>query len=236
MVDLLREVPERVLGVYAHPDDAEVSCGGTLAKFSQAGAEVHLVVCTRGEKGTLDLHADPLALSRRRRREMHDAAAILGLHGCHQMDYADGEIDDTPALRAEIVTWVRRIRPVTVLCPDPTVLLFGDRYVNHRDHRVVGTAVLDAVAPAAARPLYFPEAGPPHQVQQVLLSGTLAPSVWVDISATMGDKARALSCHRSQLDDPEEWAEAVVRARAQEEGRRAGVRHAEAFRLVHLGG
>lgn len=235
MVELLHEVPDRVLGVYAHPDDAEVSCGGTLAKFSRAGGEVHLVVCTRGEKGTVDPLADPIALAQRRLEEVREAAALLGLHGCHQLGYPDGEIEDTPRLRAELVTWVRRVRPVAVLCPDPTVLLFGDRYVNHRDHRVVGAAVLDAVAPAAARPLYFPEAGPPHQVQQILLSGTLTPSVWVDISKTMEDKSRALSCHRSQLDDAEEWADAAVRERAAQEGRRAGVAHAEAFRLVHLG-
>ncbi len=55
---------------------------------------------------------------------------------------------------------------------DPTVVFFGREYFNHRDHRIAGTALLDAVAPVAALPLYFPDAGPAHQVDTVLLSGT----------------------------------------------------------------
>ncbi len=235
MADLLDGTPPRALAVYAHPDDAEVSCGGTLARWVRAGSEVHLVVCTMGEKGTVDPDADPVALRGRRAEEVAAAAAVLGLAGCSSLGYPDGELEDGAGLRASLVRTVRALRPHTVLCPDPTVMIFGEQYVNHRDHRIVGAVTLDAVAPAAARPLYFPADGPPHQVSEVLLSGTLEPSVWVDIAATLDDKVAAVACHRSQFADSGDWATAAVGARAKEEGRRAGIACAEAFRRIRLG-
>jgi LmbE family N-acetylglucosaminyl deacetylase len=127
------------------------------------------------------------------------------------------------------------VGPETVVCPDPTAVFFGERYFNHRDHRIVGWVAMDAVAPAAALPHYFPEAGPAHQVSSVYLSGTLAPNVWVDVSAFIDAKAEALLCHRSQIDEPGEWLRTVVRQRAEEAGRQAGVRYAEGFRRLLLG-
>ncbi len=97
------------------------------------------------------------------------------------LGYPDGESENDLGLRAQLVEMVRRLRPDTVVCPDPTALYFGAGYVNHRDHRICGFAVLDTVAPAAASPLYFPDRGPPHQVQRVYLSGTLNPDTAIDI-------------------------------------------------------
>ncbi len=130
---------------------------------------------------------------------------------------------------------MRRLRPDTMVCPDPTAVFFGDGYVNHVDHRAVGWAALDAVAPAAASPLYHPGGGGAHQVATVLLSGTLEPDVWVDIEACLDAKVAALFCHRSQLaDDADEWLGDFVRARAEDEGRRMGMEAAEAFRRIRL--
>src|SRR5207302_1574733 len=137
---LLEDVPSRALAVYAHPDDPEISCGGTLARWAGAGAEVHALVCTRGDKGSSDAATDP-------------------------------------------------------------------------DHRNVGWAALDAVAPAASNPHYFPDAGPVHQVSVVLLSGTLEPNVWVDIGDTLGVKIEALLRHKSQLGESGEWFPELVRER-----------------------
>jgi LmbE family N-acetylglucosaminyl deacetylase len=81
-------------------------------------------------------------------------------------------------------------------------------------------------------PHYYPGTGPPHQVSRVYLSGTLEPDVWVDITATVEVKAEALLCHRSQLGEPGEWLRTVVRQRAEEAGRMAGVRYAEGFRRL----
>jgi LmbE family N-acetylglucosaminyl deacetylase len=232
---LLDAVPDRVLAIYAHPDDPDVSCGGTLARWSRQGAEVHVVLCTNGDKGTTDPAVDPVDLASRRAAECQEAAKALGLTEQHILGYRDGELSDDNAFRGELVGWIRRLRPSMVLCPDPTAVFFGEDYFNHRDHRIVGFAVLDALSPGAALPLYFPDAGPAHQVETALLSGTLEPTVWVDVSATIDDKAAAVSCHRSQFADDGEWVASAVRSRAAEDGRRVGVPFAEGFRRLRLG-
>ena len=234
MAGTTEEAPERVLAVYAHPDDPQVSCGGTLACWSRAGAEVHVAICASGDKGTVDPTTDPAELVKRRVGEMDAAAAVLGLAGHHRLDHADGELAEAADLRPQLVGLVRSLRPDTVVCPDPTAVFFGQRYFNHRDHRAVGWAALDAVAPAAWSPLYFPEAGPPHRVATVYLSGTLQPDTWVDISATIDVKVEALLCHTSQVDGPAESVRTVVRQRAEEGGRPASLRYGEAFRVLRF--
>jgi LmbE family N-acetylglucosaminyl deacetylase len=234
VAQLFEPVPEKVLAIYAHPDDPDVSCGGTLARWAQQGSEVHVVLCTNGDKGTTDASVDPVELARLRATECEEAAALLGLTEQHVLGYRDGELTDDEAFRGVLVEWVRRLRPTMVLCPDPTAVFFGEDYFNHRDHRIVGFAVLDALSPASALPLYFPDAGPVHQVETALLSGTLEPTVWVDVSATIEDKAAAVSCHRSQFAGDGEWASNAVRTRAAEDGRRAGVAFAEGFRRLRL--
>jgi LmbE family N-acetylglucosaminyl deacetylase len=232
---LLDEAPGRVLAVYAHPDDPEVSCGGTLAHWAQAGADVRLVVVNAGDKGSPDAATDPAELTERRAREVDAAAGVLGLAGVERMGLPDGEVTNDVALRARLVALIRTHRPDIVVCPDPTAVFFGDSYVNHRDHREVGWAVVDAVAPAAASPLYFPETGPPHQVGGLLLSGTFEPDVWVDISDSLELKVAAVQCHESRVGgDPALVAE-LLRTRTAESGAQVGVSHAESFRRLRFG-
>jgi LmbE family N-acetylglucosaminyl deacetylase len=234
MPDLADAVPATALAVYAHPDDAEISCGGTLARWAAAGAAVHVVVCAKGDKGSLDPTIDPAALADTRAAEMEAAARVLGLAGHHVLGWSDGEVDNTVELRAALVRLIRDIRPVAVLCPDPTSVFFGDGYINHRDHRNLGWAVLDAVAPAAGNPHYFPEAGPPHVVTEVYLSGTHEPTVWVDVGACVEVKLDAVFCHKSQLPDTSDAFRDYLRERAEESGRVAGIRFAEGFRRLTL--
>ena len=222
------------MAIFAHPDDLEVSCGGTVAGWAAAGAEVLLVMCTRGDKGSLDPATDPRELADRRAGETRASAAVLGAAGVEMLGYDDGEIENTSVLRGQLVSVVRRWRPDVVVAPDPAALIFGSAYVNHHDHRVVGLAVLDACAPAAWSPLYYPAAGPPHAVKQVLLSGTLEPDGWVDITATVERKAEALRCHRSQVGDNASAVSGLVRRRAAAEGARAGVGYAESYRCLQL--
>jgi len=228
--------PRRVLAVYAHPDDPDVSCGGTLATWAHHGAEVHVVICTTGDKGTTDPDLAPTALAELRRAEAAQAAAVLGVTKQYALGHADGELSDDVALRAQLVSLIRTIKPDTVLCPDPTAVFFGQDYFNHRDHRMIGFATLDAMAPAAALPHYFPEAGPAHRVDTALLSGTLEADVWIDITATIDDKVAAVACHRSQFAGDADWAGRAVRLRAEEDGRRVGLAYAEGFRQLRLGG
>ena len=125
-------------------------------------------------------------------------------------------------------------RPDALVAPDPTAVFFGDSYVNHRDHRQLGWAVLDSLVPAAS-PLYVPEAGPAHQVELVLLSGTLEADAWVDIGAVLDAKVAAVALPR---EPPRRRPGARRRAprAARRRGGRAGPAslHAEAFRRLRF--
>jgi LmbE family N-acetylglucosaminyl deacetylase len=221
--------------VYAHPDDPDVSAGGTLARWAAAGSSIHVCICADGDKGSSDPAADPSELVARRRDEVAASGALLGVKAHHWLGYPDGELDDDRELRARLVELIREVRPDAVVAPDPTAVYFGRHYVNHRDHRMVGWATLDAVSPAAANPHYFPGTGPAHAVGVVYLSGTLEPDVWVDISATIDVKAAAIACHSSQVGESDEWLRLAVRQRAEEAGREAMVNFAETYRRLHLG-
>ena len=230
--ELIRVAPARVLAIYAHPDDCDVSCGGALARWSKEGSEVHLVVCAMGDKGSSDPLADIAALIEQREQETHDAAEVLGVASVHLLAHRDGELENDLALRGELVALMRAFRPDALVCPDPSALFFGEHYFNHRDHRVVGFAALDAAFPAAASPLYFPEHGKPTTIGVAYLSGSLEPNVYVDVTATIDRKADAIICHKSQLGETGEWFRTVVHERAEQAGRQVGVPFAEAFRRL----
>ena len=237
---LVPEVPTSVLAVYGHPDDPEISAGGTLARWARGGATVWELICTKGEKGSQDPNQDRDALAATRIAETEKAATALGLAGHFHLAYGDGELRDDLEFRARIVELVRKLKPEVVVCPDPTAVFFGDRYFNHSDHRVTGWATLDAVAPGAGNPHYFPEqlaAGlTVHNVSAVYLSGTLEPNCWVDIGDDIETKIDALFCHQSQLTETGEWFRQFLRDRAEEAGREAGVAYAEGFRRLSFGG
>lgn len=232
--ELLTAAPASALAIYAHPDDPDVAAGGTIARWSEAGSTVHVCICAEGDKGSLDPDTDPADLVGARRLEVAAAGKLLGVAEQHWLGYPDGELDDDADLRCRLVSLIRTIRPEAVVAPDPTAVFFGQHYVNHRDHRAVGWAVLDAVSPAAASPHYFPKAGPAHRVGELYLSGTLEPDVWVDISATIDAKAAAIACHTTQIGDNGEWLRTAVRQRAEDAGRQAGVAFAEGYRRLQL--
>jgi len=235
------DAPTRALAVYAHPDDPEVACAATLARWCRAGCEVAVVSAARGEKGGGGRGSD---LARRRESESRAAAEIVGVAEWSTLGLDDGEVDNTLALRGRLVEIIRRTRPEVVLSSDPTAVFFGDAYINHRDHREIGWAVLDAVSPAAGNASYFPDAGPAHRVSALYLSGTLEPNTWVDVSQTIDVKVAALACHASQLTDALEGQEGMagsdqlvgelVRSRAAAEGRKGGLALAEGYRRIRL--
>jgi LmbE family N-acetylglucosaminyl deacetylase len=231
---LLDDRPTTALAVFAHPDDADVAAGGTIALWARAGVAVHLVVVCDGAKGSHATTAAAPAVKEVRQRELEKAAAVLGVASVRSLGHPDGEVANDAVLRAELVGLVRAIGPEVVLGPDPTATFFGGVYVNHRDHREVGWAVLDAVAPAAAMPLYFPDQGPPHAVETLLLSGTHEPDVVADISSVIATKVEAVLAHASQTGNDTDAVSEVVRARAAQAGRPVGVAFGEAFRCVEL--
>ena len=138
-----------------------------------------------------------------------------------------------------MVRRIRQLRPTIVLSCDPTAWFFGNRYYNHSDHRTAGAVALDAVFPGAGNPLFFSEqlqeGLEPHEVPEVWLGWTLEPNHYQDITGFMERKLKALGLHASQVKGGmlgffEEW----LPAEAAENGRKIGVEHAEAFRVLNL--
>lgn len=222
------------MAIYAHPDDADVAAGGVLAQWASEGTQVHLVVICKGDKGSHSLDRPAGVVSATRHEELQRAAKILGASSITTLERPDGAVTNDEELRAELVGLVRKYRPDVVLGPDPTAVFFGGVYVNHRDHREAGWAILDAVAPAAAMPLYFPEMGPTHQVELLLLSGTHEPDVVIDVSSVIEVKVGAVLAHASQLEGDDQVIRDVVMGRAEQAGRPLGLAFAEAFRSVEL--
>lgn len=230
----LRLSPRVAMAVYAHPDDADVAAGGVMAQWASQGCAVHLVVLCDGSKGAHGSQMPPQNLREVRRGELQLAADLMGVHEVHELGVPDGDVMNDDAMRGTLVGLIRRVRPEVVLGPDPTATFFGGVYVNHRDHREGGWALLDAVAPAAAMPLYYPEHGEAHQVPWLLLSGTAEPDVAIDVASTIDVKIKAVLAHHSQTGDDAEGVSDVVRSRAAQAGRSLGLAFAEAFRSVEL--
>lgn len=235
----VQQQPRRLLVMMAHPDDPEFVAGGTIARWVRNGAWAAYVICTNGDKGSDDPLLSTSDLIRARQEEQRRAAAQLGVQLVEFLNGVDGELEDTPALRYQLVSAIRRHRPDTVICFDPTSRFLGDIYINHSDHYHSGEAVLGAIYPAARNPRTFPqllaEGLQPHTVEQVYLGATNAPNCWIDIEATLDDKVAAMLCHQSQVSDPVGLGE-FLRRRAAEAGQTQAMAYAEAFRFISAAG
>ncbi|HTE64938.1 MAG TPA: PIG-L deacetylase family protein [Candidatus Binatia bacterium] len=229
--------PERVLVVAAHPDDIEFGAAGTVARWIGEGAEVRYLLMTRGDKGSDNPATDPMALAALREDEQRAAAAEIGVAAVEFLGEPDGQVEPSLRLRELVTRAIRAFRPEIVMSHDPTVLFVNNEWVNHPDHRAVGTVVVDAVFPTARDPLNFPEhlaAGlSAWKVAELFLWSTNEANQIVDISDTLERKIAALAHHASQFHDFAETAK-WLRRRAEELGERAGYRAAEGFRRVML--
>lgn len=228
-------VAASILAVAAHPDDIESWCGGTLACAVDAGAAVRLLLVTSGDKGSADPAADPVAVAARREAEARTAAGRLGLVEVAFLREADGEVENTAALRGAIVAAIRRWQPEVVFTHDPERPY--PPYLFHRDHRAVGRAALDAAYPLARDPLSFPDQARagllPHAVRAVWLFASATPHAYVDIAPGFDRKIAARLAHVSQTPDPAALPDAW-RRRAAAVGTDAGLPLAEAFTVLAL--
>jgi LmbE family N-acetylglucosaminyl deacetylase len=184
--------PGRVLAVGAHPDDIEFGCGATLARWAAAGSDVTLLILTDGSKGTWDPEADLTSLVEQRRGEQRDAARALGAAQVAFLDFVDGELETGRGEQAAVCAAIRRVRPDTLLGHDP-----WKHYRIHPDHRQAGDLVLAGVV-AARDPHFFPEQGPPHRPERLLLFEAETPDHAEDATPGLDAKVEALLCHRSQ--------------------------------------
>jgi LmbE family N-acetylglucosaminyl deacetylase len=226
--------PDKLLCIVAHPDDIEFTIGGTVAKWASEGCEVSYLVCTDGSKGIKKPEFAGGNIAHVRAKEQHSAMQHLGACCCHQLDHVDGDIIHSADLTKDIVKCIRAHTPDTVFTMDPTFLFSSDyNYPNHRDHRIVGQAVFDAVYPMSRDEAYYPEllqeGLKPHSVQTLLMSNFDKENYFVDISDFFSVKIEALRMHQSQLDGDDEAVEMLLRRMAENNGNKAGTTLAEGF-------
>ena len=208
---------DTVLGIYAHPDDADVDAGGTLARFAREGSRVVVAVVTDGDAGGSDqeLHQRMAEL---RRAEQRRACEQLGVTELVFFDgYPDGMVTPSHGLVRDIVALIRRVKPNLILTLSPEYN-WSSIYANHPDHRAVGAAVTDAVYPAARNPFALPE----------LLEEGLEPHVVELDRSDIEAKVRAVREHVTQFDDLDRM-ESWIRQGTRDAGRPHGYAGGEEF-------
>jgi LmbE family N-acetylglucosaminyl deacetylase len=227
-----------VLGVFAHPDDAEIAAGGVMAKWAAAGRPVHLLILTNGDRGSQDPDASRKELAATRRLETEAAADLLGLMTARVLSTHDGELENTNLVREAVTRRIREVRAETVLSVDPTAVFFENRYYNHSDHRTAGWIALDSCFPGSGNPHFFSEhLGEGLQTQDVYdvwLGWSNEPNRTEDISGFFDTKIAALAKHDSQLTEGVRFFDEFLRREAVESGEKIGVEHAEEFRVLDL--
>jgi LmbE family N-acetylglucosaminyl deacetylase len=227
-----------VLGVFAHPDDAEICAGGTLAKWCAAGREVHILVLTNGDRGSSDPLRDRRELAATRLAETEAAGALLGLASAQVLGIPDGDLANTHVVREAVIRRIREVRADTVVSVDPTAWFFENRYYNHSDHRIGGEIALDAVFPGAGNPHYFgehlQEGLEIREVHDVWLGWTNEGNHVEDVSEFFATKVEALAKHVSQLAEGIRFFEEFLAKEAAEVGERIGVERGEEFRVLDL--
>jgi len=225
-----------ILVITPHPDDAEFGAAGSVAGFVQEGKSVVYVVCTSGDKGTNDINVKPKDLVKIREQEQLAAADILGVREVVFLRYPDQELEDTPEFRKEIVRQIRKFKPDLIITADPY-----RRYFWHRDHRIVGRVVLDAIFPYArdvwAYPDLIEEGLLPHKVNEVWCWASESADINLrrDITKTYDIKVEALKCHKSQVKEPfSKEIEMWLCARAKELAEGEEFKLAEGFHQVEV--
>lgn len=221
----------RALVIGAHPDDNEFGAGGTVAKLAAQGYEITFIIATNGNKGSHDPEMSPYQLSATREIEQRAAAAALGVQQVIFLRNNDGELEPTPALRAEIALYIRHFKPHLVFTHDP-----WKHYMLHPDHRAVGFAVIEGIVSARDH-LFLPGLGQigitVWRPEALLLWGAEQPDYYEDVSAFVEQKIAALVEHHTQLDRSSEW-QGFVRKRLAELGQPHGFAAAEAFKRIQV--
>jgi LmbE family N-acetylglucosaminyl deacetylase len=229
--------PRRILIMTAHPDDADIMAGGTVARWIDEGHDVHSVMFTRGDKGHDDPGMTPERVAAMREVEQRAAAAILGVQRLTFLDFNDGELAWAGPALAEVATRVvREERPDIIVTHDPYTGAPSYRVPQlHPDHRAIGSAVVEACYFRAPGPLYYPaHAGAglaPHRVREILLIMSEHVDHAVDIVPTFERKVRAVRAHESQFGKHPD-VDGFLRGLATRAGASFGLPLAEGFKRL----
>ncbi len=180
--------PVDVLAIAAHRDDAELTCGGTLARQARLGHRTGILDLTQGEMGTRGSAAI-------REAEATAAAKALGVAVRRNLALPDAGIMNTPETRLALARELRQLKPRVVIAPAPKG--------RHPDHRIASELIRDACFLAGLRKL-DPDT-PPHRPHKVLFAIAYRedhekPTFVVDISDDFEAKLAAIKCYASQFD------------------------------------
>jgi LmbE family N-acetylglucosaminyl deacetylase len=226
------------ISLLAHPDDAEILCGGTLVRLAKLGWEVHIATATAGDCGTMTLSREEISAVRR--GEARSAAALIGAH-YHCLDESDGfVVYDKPTIRKAIDLF-RRIAPTLVFTHAAR-----DYMMDHEQVSMLarGASFLYGGPNVSALPRH-PGSVVPHLYYCDPIEGVdplgqpVAPTTLVDVTAEMPTKLEMLARHASQREwlrahhGMDEYIDSTER-HAAARGALAGVRYAEAF-VQHRG-
>ena len=230
-----------VLALFAHPDDAEFLCAGTLAHLAGLGAKIHMATLTAGDCGSTTL--PPARISAARQKEASRSAALIGAR-YYCLKSKDLLIFYDQQHLHKVMELVRQTRPALVLTHSPVDYMIDHETVS----QLCQSACFGAMAPnfkTGARRPAPPLQGVPHLYyadafgRRDILGNKIESTLSVNISATLKRKEEMLACHDSQqawLKTQQEIPETVttMRKMANEAGKRAGFRWAEGLRQ-HLG-
>jgi LmbE family N-acetylglucosaminyl deacetylase len=234
-------VSRRVLSLLAHPDDAEIFCGGVLILLRDLGWEVHIASMTPGDCGSRDLGAEEI--SRVRREEARTSAALIG-GTYHCLESRDLMVRyDPPQIRATIEL-LRVVDPAIVITHSPQDYMLDHEFTSQLARNACfGAPIVNFRTEAAHAAV--PTARIPHLYYCAPVEGrnifgeAAASSLIIDITSVIERKAEMLACHRSQRDwlrsqhGMDEYIDSMRRWSA-EMGAERGMKYAEGFRQ-HLG-
>lgn len=235
------ETPRRVMGVFAHPDDAEFFAGAAFARWAADGAEITFVLATSGDKGSSDPEMTSKKLAEIREEETKKAAEVLGVKDVVFLRYTDGELFPTLELRRDITRMIRLKKPDVIVTLDPTRFWYGTRGINHPDHRAIGAATLESVFPTARDRLNFielerDEGLEPHKCLTVYIAGAEEPTVTVDVTGCIDTQVKALLEHKSQIGEPNKLYDRIYERSLDPDAPPEYPRNIERFRVIQLRG
>ena len=183
-----------ILAIGAHPDDAEIGCGGLLLKMKDLGYKTGICDLTTGDMGW--------GSPEERLKECEDAARILKLDARETLDMGDCRVEDTFENRVSLAGVIRKHRPQVIFAPWYQLPI--GRGLGHNDHFKAGVLAAQAFNFAHLRKL--PAEGEPFQAKAIyyyFLPPSMAPTFVVDVSPYYEDWRRALEAHKTQFSNPE---------------------------------
>ncbi len=223
----------RILAIGAHPDDLEILCGGTLARFAREGHEVVMCHAMNGNLGHTEIPRDEL--KEIRRKEAQNAAAVIGAESM-TLDIDDYDIYHDRESRMKMTEAIRKAKPDLILLPDPNDYM--------ADHSMTATVGFEASF-SASLPQLITESEVHFKLTPIYFMDTITglnfvPEEFVDISDVVEIKRKMISCHESQTvwlkDHDQVNLLDMAMIQSAFRGLQAGVPYAEAFRQHRVWG